>query len=316
MKTVIYNCLLFLCLQLPFQTRGMADVRVLHLGSSYFYLVLMTSTSRGNVDRKASRQGGEGRGGLGRAEGRQAVLSRGIAWCCPPCSPCQAPIGLLESTMVIYGLVRGGPAHWHPLHLSRQLAEAYVAPRATRCAIFKMPGLHPKYSVLYFWCEMIFLGGGCRDFFFFIWNTWVWVQRQWEKQLGMTGREAHKKKAEGGGGHEGLIQRDSSVLIAAVKCWLPMVCSWIRNQKGLGLVYSWGLLRTLEGFAFVWNRLLGEFEIPKYLTRLKGMKRGAKCRAVNLLVALDPPLALDGLDLKGSRMPFVHQGLKKFLKKN
>lgn len=34
----------------------------------------------------------------------------------------------------------------------------------------------------------------------------------------MTGREAHKKKAEGGGGHEGLIQRDSSVLIAAVKC--------------------------------------------------------------------------------------------------
>lgn len=69
--------------------------------------------------------------------------------------------------MVIYGLVRGGPAHWHPLRLSRQLAEAYVAPRATRCAIFKMPGLHPKYSVLYFWCEMIFLGGGCRDFFFF-----------------------------------------------------------------------------------------------------------------------------------------------------
>lgn len=79
MKTVIYNCLLFLCLQLPFQTRGMADVRVLHLGSSYFYLVLMPSMSSGNVDRKASCQGGEGRGGLGRAEGRQAVLSRGIA---------------------------------------------------------------------------------------------------------------------------------------------------------------------------------------------------------------------------------------------
>lgn len=60
-----------------------------------------------------------------------------------------------------------------------------------------------------------------------------------------------QEKAERAGGHEGLTQRESSVLTAVVKCSLPMVCSWVRNQKGLGLVYSWGLLRTLEGFAFV-----------------------------------------------------------------
>lgn len=82
-----------------------------------------------------------------------------------------------------------------------------------------MPGLHPKYSVLYFWCEMIFLGGGCRDFFFsYETHGFGFRGSERKKQLGMTGREAQKKKAEGGGGHEGLIQRDSSVLIAAVKC--------------------------------------------------------------------------------------------------
>lgn len=80
-------------------------------------------------------------------------------------SPCQAPIGLPESTMVIYGLARAGPAHWHPVRLSRQLAELCVAPRATRRAIFEKPGLHPKNSVLYFWRKMIFLGGGRGDFF-------------------------------------------------------------------------------------------------------------------------------------------------------
>lgn len=53
------------------------------------------------------------------------------------------------------------------------------------------------------------------------------------------------------GGHEGLAQRDCSVLAALGERSLPMVCSWIRNQNGLGLVYSWGLLRTLKGFAFV-----------------------------------------------------------------
>jgi len=80
MKMVIYNCLLFLCLQLPFQTPGMADVRVLHLGSLYFYLVLMPSMSSRNADCKASCRGGAGRGGPERAGGgRQAALSRGIA---------------------------------------------------------------------------------------------------------------------------------------------------------------------------------------------------------------------------------------------
>lgn len=63
--------------------------------------------------------------------------------------------------------------------------------------------------------------------------------------------ERDKNRAERAEGREGLTQRESSVLAAAVECLLPMVCSWIRNQKGLGLVYSWGLLRTLEGFAFV-----------------------------------------------------------------
>lgn len=71
MKMVVYNCLLFLCLQLPFQTPGMADVRVLHLGLLYFYLVLMPSMSSRNVDHKASCRSGVGRGGPGRAEGRQ-----------------------------------------------------------------------------------------------------------------------------------------------------------------------------------------------------------------------------------------------------
>lgn len=59
------------------------------------------------------------------------------------------------------------------------------------------------------------------------------------------------KKAEGAGGHEGLAPGESFVLYAAVQCSLPMACSWIGNQRSLGLVYSWGLLRTLEGFAFV-----------------------------------------------------------------
>lgn len=34
-----------------------------------------------------------------------------------------------------------------------------------------------------------------------------------------------------------------------------------------------------------------------------------------LSLILDPPLTPDQLDLKGSRLPFVHQGLKKFLKR-
>lgn len=69
---VVYNGLLSVCLQLPFQTPGMADVRVLHLGLLYFYLVLMPSMSSRNVEHKASCRGGAGRGGPGRAEGRQA----------------------------------------------------------------------------------------------------------------------------------------------------------------------------------------------------------------------------------------------------
>lgn len=91
---------------------------------------------------------------------------------------------------------------------------------------------------------------------FFSYETHGFGGSERKKQLGMTGREAPKKKpnkhpVERGGGHEGLTQRERSVLAATVKCSLPMVCSWIRNQKSLGLVYSWGLLRTLEGFAFV-----------------------------------------------------------------
>lgn len=64
-------------------------------------------------------------------------------------------------------------------------------------------------------------GWGMQRFFFFSYETHGFGFRGSErkKQLGMTGREAQKKKkAEGRGGHEGLIQRDSSVLIAAVKC--------------------------------------------------------------------------------------------------
>lgn len=56
-----------------------------------------------------------------------------------------------------------------------------------------------------------------------------------------------REKAGRAGGREGLVQREGSVL----QCSLPMVCSWIRSQEGLGWVYSWGLLRSLEGFAFV-----------------------------------------------------------------
>lgn len=92
---------------------------------------------------------------------------------CPPCCPCQA-IGSLGSAMVIYGLARGGHAPWHPVRLSWQLARPRLAPPA---AIFKAPGLHPKYSEFYFWCKMIFLGGGRGVFF-------------WMKLMGLeAGRE-------------------------------------------------------------------------------------------------------------------------------
>lgn len=89
-------------------------------------------------------------------------------------------------------------------------------------------------------------------FIFFLYEThgFGFGGSERKKQLGTTGREA-QKLAERAGGHEGLAQRESSVLTAALERSLPMVCSWIRNQKGLGLVYSWGLLRTLEGFEFV-----------------------------------------------------------------
>lgn len=48
------------------------------------------------------------------------------------------------------------------------------------------------------------------------------------------------------------------------------------------------------------------------------MKRDAKCRAVNSLVAFasfGPVFTPDQPDLGRSRMPFVHQGLEKFLKR-
>lgn len=61
--------------------------------------------------------------GGGREEG--AVLGCGAML--PTTPPCQAPIGLLKSTMVIYGLLWAGPAPWHPVRLSKQLAELRVA---------------------------------------------------------------------------------------------------------------------------------------------------------------------------------------------
>lgn len=70
-----YNCLLFLCLQLPFQTAGMADVRVLHLGSPRLYLVLMPSRSSRNAGWGASSEGG----GVGRREAGAAFGIRGDA---------------------------------------------------------------------------------------------------------------------------------------------------------------------------------------------------------------------------------------------
>lgn len=208
----------------------MADVRMLHLGSS----VLLSGV---NAFPEPQECGAWGAGSRRGQEGAGSAQS-GAAPCCPPCSPCRAPIGLLGSTMVIYGLARGGPAPWHPVCLSWQLAQPCLAPPA---AIFKAPGLHPKYSALYFWCKMIFLGRGCGDFF-----CMKLVGLETGRERETAGREAGEKAGRAVG-REGLVQRESSVLQSS----LPMVCSWIRNQQGLGLVYSWGLLRTLEGFAFV-----------------------------------------------------------------
>lgn len=138
----------------PSRLSGMADVRMLHLGSS----VLLSGV---NAFPEPQECGAWGAGSRRGQEGAGSAQS-GAAPCCPPCSPCRAPIGLLGSTMVIYGLARGGPAPWHPVCLSWQLAQPCLAPPA---AIFKAPGLHPKYSALYFWCKIIFLGRGCGDFF-------------------------------------------------------------------------------------------------------------------------------------------------------
>lgn len=216
-----YNCLLFLCLQLPFQTAGMADVRVLHLGSPRLYLVLMPSRSSRNAGWGASSGGREWAGG--RQEQR---LGSGAMLLTT--SPCQAPIGLLESTMVIYGLVRAGPAHWHPVRLSRQLAELCVAPRATRRAIFEKPGLHPKNSVLYFWRKMIFLGGGCGDFFF-SYEMHGFVLAVVERNNWMQLEEKGKKKAWRAHGRGARTQGESSVLASISVCSLPVICSWSRN---------------------------------------------------------------------------------------
>lgn len=180
--------------------------------------------------------------GAGREEG--AVLGRGTML--PTTSPCRAPIGLLKSTMVIYGLVWAGPAPWHPVCLSRQLAELRVALRATRQAIFKEPGLHPKYSVLYFWCKMIFLGGGCRDFFH---TKCVGLGTQSGRETTGCNWKRRTKKARRAGGYGGLTQ--SLALTATIECSLPVICSWMSNLKVLVLVYSWGVLRTPQGFAFV-----------------------------------------------------------------
>lgn len=97
---------------------------------------------------------------------------------------------LAGHTMVIYGLARGGPVPWHPVCVSWQLAQPRLAPPA---AIFKAPGLHPKDSALYFWCKMIFLGGGVEVFFFLYEthgfggrergrNSWAQLEKKQEKK--------------------------------------------------------------------------------------------------------------------------------------
>lgn len=63
----------------------------------------------------------------------------------------------------------------------------------------------------------------------------------------------------------------------------------------------------------------GEFEIPKHLTRLKGMNRDAKCRAVNLLVAFTNfgPTSHSRLTRsQGQQNAICSPGLKDVPKKN
>lgn len=130
-----------------------------------FYLGLMPSLSRRNAER-GERGPGQGRG-----------------WH-------RAPMGSLGSTMVIYGLARGGSAPWHPVRLSW--------PLALPAAIFKEPGLHPKYSGLYFWCKMIFLGRGCGEGFFFFCMKLMGLEAGREKQLGTAGKKGQGKAGRAG----------------------------------------------------------------------------------------------------------------------
>lgn len=180
------------------------------MGSPRLYLVLMPSRSSRNAGWGASSGGREWAGG--RQEQR---LGSGAMLLTT--SPCQAPIGLLESTMVIYGLVRAGPAHWHPVRLSRQLAELCVAPRATRRAIFEKPGLHPKNSVLYFWRKMIFLGGGCGDFFFRMKCMGLCSQSSRET-TGCNWKRREKKR-------HGELMAEELVPRGRARCLLPSVCA-------------------------------------------------------------------------------------------
>lgn len=89
--------------------------------------------------------------------------------------------------------------------------------------------------------------GGVRGWFIFFMYVMKLMGLEGGREGETAGDNWKREKAGRAGGREGLVQREGSVL----QCSLPMVCSWIRSQEGLGLVYSWGLLRSLEGFAFV-----------------------------------------------------------------
>lgn len=196
----------------------MADVRMLHLGSS----VLLSGV---NAFPEPQECGAWGAGSRRGQEGAGSAQS-GAAPCCPPCSPCRAPIGLLGSTMVIYGLARGGPAPWHPVCLSWQLAQPCLAPPA---AIFKAPGLHPKYSALYFWCKMIFLGRGCGDFF--LYETRGFGDRERERNSWAQLEERQEKKQG-----ELLAVKVSS---RGRALFSNAPCQWFAHGSGISKAWAW-----------------------------------------------------------------------------
>lgn len=169
----------------------MADVRMLRLGCSGLLSALMPSLSRRNGERGVPAH--------------PAVPARQLAcWAAPghlwPCEGRTCPLAPCPSVLA-----------------------AGTAPPA---AIFKAPGLHPKFSELYFWCEMILLGGGRGDFFFL------------DETHGFGGRERERNSWA-------QLEEKQGELVAP-KVWSrgrallsSAPCQWFAHGPGIRKAWAW-----------------------------------------------------------------------------